>query len=188
MAGAPHRYPLLLVGLHWALAFLIIGMLASGLLMESELFTPMQTYQLIQWHKAFGVAVLLLVALRIVTRGWAMLTHRIPALPKSFKLWEVRAAHLGHLGLYGLMLLVPVAGWLMVSASPYGLPTVLWGNVVWPHVPLVAELKPTVYGIAHEAHELLGKALIALLVLHVAAVVKHAYLDKINLLTRVKPW
>jgi cytochrome b561 len=178
------RYPAPLVILHWLVAILILGMLGSGLLVGSELLPKMQEFQLIQWHKAFGVAVLLLVGLRVVVRLWAMVAKQIPPLPQAFKWWELKAAHLGHLGLYAAMIGLPLTGWLMVSSSPYGLPTLLWGSVAWPHLPGVAGLA-WVNEVAKESHELLAYAMLALLAAHVGAVLKHYYTDKINLLPRV---
>lgn len=180
----PNRYPVALVLLHWLLAILIVGMLGSGLLVGSELLPKMQEFQLIQWHKAFGVAVLLLAALRVAVRLWAMTTQKIPPLPKAFKPWELKAAHLGHLGLYAAMIGLPLTGWLMVSSSPYGLPTLLWGSVAWPHLPGIAGLA-WVNEVSKESHELLGYTMLALLAAHVGAVLKHYYQDKINLLPRV---
>ncbi len=181
---ATTRYPALLVILHWLLALMIVGMLGSGLAVGSDLLPKMKQFQIIQWHKAFGVGVLLLVGLRILVRLWAMAMHKIPALPQTFKPWELKAAHLGHIGLYAAMIFMPLTGWLMVSSSPYGLPTMLWGTVAWPHLPGVAGLT-WVNEVAKESHELLGFALLALLAAHVGAVAKHYFQDKINLLPRV---
>lgn len=178
------RYPAPLVLLHWLVAILIVGMLGSGLLVGSELLPKLQEFQLIQWHKAFGVGVLLLVGLRVAVRGWAMLAGKIPPLPATFKPWEVKAAHLGHLGLYAAMVLLPLSGWVMVSSSPYGLPTLLWGSVAWPHLPGLAGLT-WVNELAKESHELLAYGMLVLLALHVGAVIKHWYHDKLNLLPRV---
>lgn len=178
------RYPAPLVLLHWLIAILIVGMLGSGLLVGSELLPKLQTFQLIQWHKAFGVAVLLLVSLRVLVRLWAMVAGKVPPLPAAFKPWEMQAAHLGHLGLYAAMVLLPLSGWVMVSSSPYGLPTLLWGSVAWPHLPGLAGIA-WVNGLAKESHELLAYGMLVLLALHGGAVAKHWYVDKLNLLPRV---
>ncbi len=178
------RYPAPLVVLHWLLAVLIVGMIGSGLLVGSDLLPKMRQFQIIQWHKAFGVAVLLLVALRVAVRLWAMAAQKIPPLPGAFKPWEVKAAALGHAGLYAAMILLPLTGWLMVSSSPYGLPTMLWGTVAWPHIPQVQGLV-WVNELAKESHEMLGYAMLVLLALHLGAVAKHYVKDNINLLPRV---
>jgi cytochrome b561 len=128
--------------------------------------------------------VLLLVSLRIVVRLWALVAGRIPPPPAGFSPIERKAALLGHLGLYAAMLLLPLSGWVMVSSSPYGLPTLLWGSVAWPHLPGLADLT-WVNEAAYETHELLANGLMVLLALHLAAVAKHWYLDKLNLLPRV---
>lgn len=184
MPATPARYPLSLIALHWLMALALLGMVGSGLLSTSGWLEPMQTYQLIQWHKAFGVMLLGLVVLRIIVRGAAVLRGRIPALPHSMKPLEATAAHLGHWALYGLMLAIPLSGWLMVSASPYGLPTVLFGETIWPHIPMVAGVT-WVYELANESHELLAYALMLLVAIHIGAVVKHSLTEGLNLLPRM---
>jgi len=180
----PTRYPASLVLLHWLLAIMLLGMLTSGLLIGSELLPKMQEFLLIQWHKTFGAGVLVLVSLRLAVRGWAMLTGRIPAPQASFKRWEINLAYLGHLGLYTAMVLVPLSGWIMVSSSPYGMPILLWGSVAWPNLPGLTGLG-WVNSLAQESHELLTYGLLALLALHIGAVLKHWYLDKTNLFPRI---
>jgi cytochrome b561 len=173
------RYHSLAIILHWVMALAILLMLASGLTMAFVELTPAFKFNLYQWHKALGVLVLMAATLRLTVR---LLTHP-PRLP-DFGKWETRLAKLGHWALYGLMFAMPITGWLIVSTSVYGLPTIVFGWFQWPHIPGIAGHK-IINDIAQDAHWYLALALLALLVGHVGAVVKHAAVDKYNLLTRM---
>ncbi len=181
MVAAPQRYHALAIALHWVMALAFLCMLASGLTMTEEgLLNQSQRFALYQWHKSLGVLLLGAFVLRLAVR----LLARVPALPGHMKPLERKAAALGHFALYAVMLAMPLSGWLMVSASPYGLPTIVFGWFEWPHVPNVAA-NHAVEEAANEAHELLAYFFMALIGVHVAAVVKHAKFDRINLLPRM---
>jgi cytochrome b561 len=101
--------------LHWSMAVLIVAMLAVGWYMVNVL-TPadlMLRFQLTQMHKSFGFVVFALAAVRILWR----LANPSPSEPPGSAL-EHTVARWAHLALYALMLLLPLTGWLMASASP----------------------------------------------------------------------
>lgn len=174
------RYHSAAIILHWVMAVAFILMLASGLTMEYIELDKQLKYQLFQWHKSLGVLLLVAVALRIAVRLW----QKPPALPALFKRWEVIAAHLGHLGLYAAMIIMPLSGWAMVSSSPYGLPTYVFGWFEWPHIPGLAA-NDAINGGAKTVHWLGAWAFLALLAAHVGAVIKHYLFDRENLLRRM---
>lgn len=174
------RYHGAMITLHWLMAIAIILMLTLGLIMTEGGLEKAMRFQLYQWHKSLGVILLWAVVLRLILR---QLTT-IPALPEQLSKKDKYLAKLGHVALYGWMFLLPFSGWLLVSSSVYGLPTMVFGWFEWPHFPGVASNKQ-VHEVAEEAHELLAYSLIALLVLHVLAVVKHRYMDHINILPRM---
>ncbi|MEC7577523.1 MAG: cytochrome b/b6 domain-containing protein, partial [Pseudomonadota bacterium] len=97
---------------------------------------------------------------------------------------EKKMAKIGHWGLYVMMFLMPLSGWLMVSSSPYGLPTIVFNMFEWPHVPGVAD-NGVVHDDAKLAHLILAIIFAALIAGHIAAVIKHAIFDKENLLKRM---
>lgn len=107
-----------------------------------------------------------------------------PPLPESMKPIEKKAAKLGHLVFYLWIFALPIAGWIMVSASPYGLPTIVFGWFEWPHIPNISANK-LVEDIANEAHAWLAYFFILLIGTHIAAVIKHAVFEKENLLPRI---
>jgi len=87
------------------------------------------------------------------------------------------------------MLALPITGWIMVSASPLNIDTLLFGIIPWPHLPPFPDLvnKESIATAFHEYHEIASTALIVLLLLHVAAALKHHFFDKDTILLRMLP-
>lgn len=181
------RYTSVAISLHWLIAILLIGLIAIGKYMNELEETDHFRFELIQWHKSFGILVLLLVAFRIAWR----LFHKPPRLSSRMPRWEKFAASATHVFLYLLMLIIPVSGWVMVSASPLNLSTELFGVLSWPHLPLETTNgyseadRETITGLAHQAHHLLANGLLLLVLLHIAAALRHQFLIKDNLMSRM---
>jgi cytochrome b561 len=180
MDAAPLRYSCFAIALHWVMALAFLLMLASGLVMANLDIPKSLQFQIYQWHKSLGVLLLLAFFLRLAVR----LRARVPELPVRMKPFEKKAAKAGHFALYVWMIALPLTGWLVVSASPFGLPTIVFGWFEWPHIPDLAGNEP-VSEFAETAHQWLAYAFIALIAGHVAAVVKHYLIDKENLLPRM---
>lgn len=170
----PGRYTVVAAVLHAVLAAAILGSLAVGLYMTGLPFSPTRL-KLYNWHKWAGVVILLLSALRLLWR----LTHRPPPdLPMPT--WQARAAHAAHLALYVLFFAVPLSGWAYSSAA--GFPIVLFGVLPLPDwVPVQRELGEALKPL----HHWLAYALAAVVALHVAAALKHHFVDKDGLLSRM---
>lgn len=173
------RYNSLAIILHWVMASAILLMLASGLTLAFAELEPAFKFQLYQWHKSLGVFVLLVAILRLFIR----VITKSPSLP-PFSPKELIFAKIGHWALYFFMFALPISGWVMVSSSIYGLPTIVFGWFEWPHIPGIAA-NVSVSEFAKDTHWYLALVLMALLVGHVGAVIKHAVVDKHNLLTRM---
>lgn len=185
-AAARPGYSRLSIALHWAIALLIIGNLAGGLLLETLLGskdagTRQLGFTAVQLHKSIGLTVLALSAIRLAHR----LIEGFPQLPDHMARWERVLARITHYGFYILMFAVPLAGWLMVSASPLNFPTIWFGLFEVPHLPVGTSA--TLAGQAYEAHEILAFATIGLLALHVAGALKHHLLDRDDVLARILP-
>lgn len=176
----PRRYHGLAITLHWVMAMAFFAMLGSGLAMVHLEFDPSLKFQMFQWHKSLGVLLLLTALLRLLLR----LITKQPPLPVSMKLLEKKVAKAGHWAFYVWMLALPIAGWVMVSASPYGLPTIVFGWFEWPHIPNIAG-NGTIEESAEEVHAWLAYSFIALIGMHIAAVIKHRIVEKENLLPRM---
>jgi cytochrome b561 len=175
------RYSAVAIALHWLIAAAVIALVLMGLVMtglpDKDLALKFSLYQ---WHKSVGVTVLLLSLARLAWR----LGHRPPPLPAAMRPWERLAARATHVGFYILIIAIPLFGWAMVSASPYNIPTVLYGVVTWPHLPV----PKAAFEAFKEGHELLAWGAVALLALHVAAALKHHYILRDDVLARMLPF
>lgn len=92
------------------------------------------------------------------------------------------AARANHILLYLLILILPLSGWLMSSAK--GVPTVYFGVLLIPDA--VAKDKQLGENL-EEVHELLAYALAILVVIHIAAALKHQFIDRDGLIGRMLP-
>lgn len=177
MTTSQNHYSKVAVILHWLIAAAIVFQLALGWRMGEEPKGP-ALYALFQLHKSIGFSILFLSLFRL---GWR-LTHRAPPLPAAMPAWEQLAAKLTHLAFYGIMIGVPLSGWLLVSTSKINIPTLLFGQVPMPHLPwfvaLAADAKANWHELAEDSHSLLAFATAGLLALHLGAVLKHQVLEK----------
>lgn len=97
--------------------------------------------------------------------------------------WEKGVAHANQWGLYLLMLALPLTGWLMVSGPGPSRPMTWFGLFIMPHLPA----SKAAAGFEHEAHGILGWAMVALVVLHVAAALRHHFVRRDQILSRMAP-
>ena len=175
-----NRYSTVAITLHWAIAIVILGLIAAGFLMTQE-WMP-QRFVIYQWHKSFGIVVLLLSAFRLIWR----LTHKTPALPDGMKRWEITAAKITHIGFYVLMIGVPLLGWAMISASRLPIENKLFYLISLPDMPGVSASE-AVEGRLKLLHEIGAKLILFLFVLHVGAALKHHFIAKDGTLARMIP-
>jgi cytochrome b561 len=173
--------------LHWLIAFAIIAMLIIGWLMVNTDKSNSWRFDLFQLHKSLGITILLLSLFRLYWR----LAHPAPPLPAHMPTWEKFAARATHWLFYILIIGMPLVGWAIVSASPINLPTMLYGVIPWPHLPVLPDLpledKKQVGYVLDAMHDYGAYILAALLVLHVAAAHKHHWFDGDDVLTRMAP-
>lgn len=165
--------------LHWLIAALIVWGFALGWVMTDIPGITPTKLRYFSWHKWIGVTVLALVLIRILWRA----THAAPALPASTRAWERVAAHAGHAALYVLMLAIPVTGYLYSSAA--GIQVVYLGR--WP-LPTLIDPDTALKAVLRTVHVTLNYTLLAVVVLHVLAVVKHQLFDRQNILARMLPF
>lgn len=185
MNASSERYTSVAITLHWVIALAIVGMILGGWYMSDLPDGAPGQYFLYQMHKSVGITILLLTVARIIWR----VMNPPPPLPEDMNGLEKTASHLVHLGFYGLMIAMPLTGWLYSSVSvKLDVPTVLYGIVSWPDVPFVEGLKTeAASGVVNFIHSKLAWVAIGLLVLHVAGAVKHEISAEEGVLKRMIP-
>lgn len=165
------------MALHWLMALLILVAVPLGLVMHELDLSPFKL-KLYSWHKWIGVTVFGLAVLRLLWRA----THPVPPPPVGLPDWQRRLAGAVHGLLYVLIFLIPLSGWLMSSAK--GFQTVYLG--VLPIPDLIGKHEG-LGELLEEVHETLNNGLLFLVFVHVAAALKHHYLDGDDVLRRMLP-
>ena len=161
--------------LHWLMALGLL--LAAGIAWWSEdLESTRARYEWMVRHKSIG---LLLLALLLIRLGWR-LGNPVPALPPAMPGWERWLARIGHGLIYLLLFWMPLTGWLAHSAS--GLPLRWFG---WFRVPGLVEKSESLKHSAEQWHEIGVWVLAAVLLLHVAAALKHHWINRDDVLRRM---
>ena len=171
------RYGRLSVALHW---FMLALLVAIYVCMEFRGYFPKGSVEregMKTWHFMLGLTVPLLVALRLAVRALG----QAPAITPPLPLWQHRLSSATHGALYVFMLVMPVLGWLTLSAA--GKPIPFFGLEL---PALLAADKPTAKQIVeiHETGATLGYFLIGL---HALAALYHHYFVRDNTLARMLP-
>lgn len=159
------RYSCTAITLHWLIALLLAFQIALGWALEGnnspELFAR---YQL---HKSVGITILLLSLARLAAR---LFTSRPPA--SEGPAWTRALASTVHWLFYLVMILGPITGWLLVSTARVQVPTLLYGIVPWPHLPVGRSWHEP----AESIHGAMAWLAIGLFVLHIAGALRHQWL------------
>lgn len=152
--------------LHWSMALAILAMLFVGIGMVASIsLRP----TLVSLHRPLGIAILLLVIVRLANR----LRHPPPPLPSDLPRLQVFAAKASHWLLYALMFAMPLVGWSMLSAGGY--PVTMFKGF---NLPAIAPHDATVYALLRGAHTWLALLLFATVLMHLAAALFHAWVRR----------
>jgi cytochrome b561 len=163
--------------LHWLMAAMVLTMLFIGVGMVSTVSG--RYHELIALHRPLGIAILVLVVVRLVNR----LLNPGPPLPAHLNGLERFAAKASQVLLYGLMILMPLVGWGMLSAARY--PIVLIGSV---HLPPILPHDPMLYTTLRRTHTVLAYALFATFLAHFAGALMHALIYRDGVFISMAPW
>lgn len=163
---------------HWSTALLIVAMFVLGWLAVGYPTSPTKI-ELFNLHKSLGLFILSWTILRL---GWR-LTHPTPALPADMLPLERRAAHLAHALLYVLIIAMPLSGWVINSAADFPLK---WFGLF--RVPQIAGPDESLQNTAELVHFTLSWTILAVLVLHIMAALRHHFVMKNEVLRRMLPF
>lgn len=166
---------------HWLMALLLIAQYCTIYVREylSPANTLLRFNLLVDWHKPLGILLLLLLFFRLTWR----LTNTIPTYETSMPLWEKMVAKSTHFSLYICMLVMPASGIIMSQAAGYT------ANFFFAYqLPALCEKNAAISHIAHETHTYASWVLMALVVLHVLASLKHHFILKDRILRRMMPF
>ena len=168
--NSPERYGTVAVAFHWLVAALLAGLVALGLYMVSlpDAGYDKRKIVLILYHKEFGVLVLLLALARFAWR----LRGPMPRLEPA-PAWQKIAARFVHLWLYALMIVLPLTGWIMSSAT--SLPVSFFGLGFLPDLVPHDEYLFRAFRILHKW---LAYGLIAVVAVHAGAALWHHFVAR----------
>jgi cytochrome b561 len=179
------RYGTVAMTLHWLIALLLVTNLIGGFTFANVLSRDNPYFfTIVQLHKSTGLTILVLSIVRLIWR----LTNRVPALP-PMSLAQRIAARTSHYLFYFLIIAIPLAGWLMVSASPTGAPTMWYGLFPVPSFEFLTSLPRAQRAPWHETfetfHQVFAYSAAALLTLHVSAALYHQFSRHDDVLKRM---
>ena len=163
---------------HWLIAALIVLQFVSHEMAEAAAESGARNWEfaLILNHKSIGMTVLMLALARLVWRFVAP----PPKLPTGMPTWQIGASHVSHVLLYGLMLALPLTGWLMSSAAGV---SVAWFKLAY--FPDLIGKSDSLADSLHDIHEILGKVLFVTAIIHILAALKHGFVDRDGVLARI---
>lgn len=170
------RYHITSVALHWAMLALFIAVYASINLRELFDKGSVPREGLKSLHFMLGLLMMALVVARIALRA----KYPAPAIQPAPSAGQAKLAKLGHLALYGIMIGMPLVGWLLLSAA--GKPIPFFGlelpALIGPDKALAGQIK--------EVHEFVGNLGYFLIGGHAAAALFHHYIKRDNTLLRMR--
>jgi cytochrome b561 len=162
--------------LHWTMAAMVLTMLSIGVAMVASLA---DYHVLVSIHRPLGIAILILVVVRFVNRQLTSLPPFPATMSRAERLAATASEHL----MYGLMFILPLVGWGMLSAARY--PIVLFGSA---HLPFILPHDAMVYAILRKAHTLLAYLFLLTFLAHFGAILFHTLIVRDGILKRMAPW
>src|SRR6266850_4350944 len=162
--------------LHWTMAAMVLTMLCVGVAMVVSLAN--YHVLLVSIHRPLGIAILILVVVRFVNR----LLNPPPPFPSTMSRAESLVATASEYTMYGLMFVLPLVGWGMLSAARY--PIVLFGSV---HPPFILPHDVMLYSVLRKGHTILAYLFFLTFIAHFGAILFHTLIVRDGLLKRMAP-
>lgn len=158
--------------LHWLIAALFAALVASGAWMTEAGYYHSWYPDTLHWHRALGALVLLLAVIKLS----ASARPRYPFLPPL----EAKAAHAAHGALFVALAVIPLSGYVISTAAGKSIP--IFGSLA---LPALFEISPDAAEAAEAIHYWAAYGATALVAVHVAAALKHHFIDKNEALQRL---
>src|SRR5947208_3692158 len=162
--------------LHWTMAAMVLTMLCIGVAMVVSLDSY---HVLVSIHRPLGIAILILVVVRFVNR----LLNPPPPFPATMSRAEGLVATASEFTMYGLMFVLPLVGWGMLSAAGY--PIVLYGSL---HLPFILPHNAMLYVVLRQTHTILAYFFFLMFIAHFGAILYHTLVVRDGMLKRMMPW
>lgn len=171
------KYAPISISLHWLTAILMIAAYASIELHESIPRGNPLRGAMEDWHIYFGLGILPIGLFRLAFN----LTQSAPPIVPKLPSWQVGLTTAMKVYLYGLMLLMPLLGWVFLSAEGEAV------RFLGLQLPGIAPLSESLAEFGEETHVLLGKSGYLFITFHAAAALYHHYVVNDNTLRRMLP-
>jgi cytochrome b561 len=186
MKNTQVRYGGVAQSLHWLIVVLIVVQFVLAQLAEAagdeRAAHPAAALEQLAWlarHKSVGLTIFALALVRLLWRWYSP----PPPLPAAMPRWQVIGAKSTHFAFYALLLLMPMSGVVMSAAANF--PVSYFG---WFTIPNVVAPDETLKKVMEDWHEMLFDVLVVLAVVHIAAALKHHFVDRDGVLRRMLPW
>jgi cytochrome b561 len=174
------RYSNVAVAFHWVTVALVVTQAVLGFAF-AEAARGAAYATLFQWHKTLGVLILLIVLARLAYR----LKEPPPPFPVELPKWERIVAVWNHRIFYFLLIVLPPIGFVAASGLAEGPTTPFVGGINVPVVPGIDKATGELFA---EIHGTLAIILLVLIVLHIAAALKHQFYDHWRVSGRMPPF
>jgi cytochrome b561 len=180
LMNTEERYGVISIVLHWSMALLLFALLLLGFYMVNlpDAGFDMRKIRLILLHKEIGIFAFLLAIVRVIWRS----SNALPILNVSIPFWQKVAARFVHLVFYACMLGLPLTGWWMSSAK--GIPVSFFG---WFALPDILAYDENLFQLLVDIHRWLGFTMVALILLHAGAALRHHLILKDGTLRKMLP-
>lgn len=161
--------------IHWLMALIIFFVFGLGLYMVELSYYDAWYKGSLELHKSLGLLTLGVLLIRI---GWRFVNVRPAHLPGPR--WQQLSAHMMHFGLYVVMLMLMISGYLISTADGRAIAVFELFNL--PALPWSVENQEDVAG---EIHAILAWLLMVMAATHALAAIKHEYINKDHGLKRM---
>lgn len=172
-------YGLIAIFLHWLMALGVFFMFGLGLYMVELSYYDAWYKGSLDLHKSIGIVLFIVYCLRLL---WRMvnLAPAFPPAKNKFEKFEHSAAHVAHWFLYLLLPVLMFTGYLISTADGRG----VWVFELF-EVPAITAFIENQEDVAGEIHLILAWCLIGMVAVHVAAALKHHFINKDDTLKKI---